>query len=66
MNFSGKSSEAKQEFNLVVNGKKQKIKADGDIPHTYMQIACNVIFTQISANAGLKKYGQPAVAAMIK
>ena len=31
-----------------------------------MQIACDVIFTQKSANARFKKYGQPAVAAMIK
>ena len=33
---------------------------------TYMQIACDVIFTQMSANVGFKKYGQPAVAAIIK
>ena len=33
---------------------------------TYMKVACDVIFTQIHANAGFKKYGQPTVAAMIK
>ena len=34
--------------------------------HNYMQTACDVVFTQMSANAGFKKYGEPAVAAMIK
>ena len=33
---------------------------------TYMQTACNVIFTQMNANTGLKNYGQPAVASMVK
>ena len=32
----------------------------------YIQTACNVIFTQMSANAGFKKYGPRAIVAMIK
>ena len=33
---------------------------------TYMQMATDIIFTQMSANKGFKKYGQPAIAAIIK
>ena len=32
----------------------------------YMKIVCNVIFTQMNAKAGFKKYGGPTVAAMVK
>ena len=34
--------------------------------HTYMHTATNVIFSQMSAKQGFKKYGERAVAAMIK
>ena len=37
-----------------------------DEPATYMKIACDVIFTQMTANAGSKKFGAPAVATMVK
>ena len=45
MGFSGKGYGANREFKFVMNGKKQKIKTDSDTHYTYMQIACNVIFT---------------------
>ena len=32
----------------------------------YMKIVCNVIFTQMNAKAGFKKYEAPDVAAMVK
>ena len=34
--------------------------------HTYMQLVTDIIFTQMSANKGFKKYEQLAIAAIIK
>ena len=66
MDFHGKGYGAKREFNFVTNGKIEKAQKGDTKQRTYMQIACDVIFTQMSATVGFKKYGQPAVAAMIK
>ena len=40
--------------------------AEKYVQDTYMQTSCSVIFTQMSVNAGFKKYGPRAIAAMIK
>ena len=65
MDFAGKGYGARREFNFSTNGKINKISQDVS-QHTYMQIATDTIFTQMSANKGFEKYGQAAVAAMIK
>ena len=41
-------------------------KAEKHAQDTYIQTACNIIFTQMSANADFKKYGPRTVAATIK
>ena len=66
MDFRGQGYGAKREFNFVMNGKKETANQHDMMQHNYMQTACDVVFTQMSANAGFKKYGEPAVAAMIK
>ena len=67
MDVSGKIYDAKRQFNFVTNGKKvdQSINDHQD-PISYMKIACDIIFTQMTDNAGIKKIGEPAIAAMIK
>lgn len=66
MDFHGKGYGAKREFNFLTNGDTKQTNSEHNIQDTYMQMACNVIFTQMNANKGIKKYGEPAVAAMIK
>ena len=66
MEFTGKGYGAQREFNFVANGETKKMSKHETTQHTYMQMATYVIFTQMSANKGFKKYGQAAVAAMIK
>ena len=66
MDFAGKGYGAKREFNFVTNGIKTKCKVKELDTISLMKIACDVIFTQMSANAGIKKHGEAAVAAMIK
>ena len=66
MDFQGQGYGAKREFHFVTNGQKTNVESSDTSQCTYMQKACDVIFTQMSANVGFKKYGQPAVAAIIK
>ena len=66
MDFTGKGYDARREFNFVTNGKNNKISQEAMSQHTYMQMATDVIFTQMSAREGIKKHGQAAIAAMIK
>ena len=54
MDFHGKGYGAKREFTFVTNGKIEKAQKDDTEQYTYMQMACNVIFTQMSANSGFK------------
>ena len=65
MDFVGKGYGAKREFNFVTNGKKSKIDVNEDDLSSFMKLACNVIFTQMSATTCIKKYEESAVAAMI-
>ena len=46
MDFHGKGYGSKREIMFVLNGQKEMKKAEKDIQDTYMQTACNVIFTQ--------------------
>ena len=78
MAFAGKGYSSKREFNLVTNGKIGKPIECNDEAKTFMDLACNIIFAQVAdsndpqrysqmtAKAGFKKFGQEAVAAMIK
>ena len=66
MDFQGKGYGAKREFNLANNGHGGEIDKANINMDKYMNITCNVIFTQMSAKAGFKKFGEAAVAAMIK
>ena len=66
MDFHGKGYGAKREFHFVTNGQETNAQSSDMSQCTYMQKACDVIFTQMSANVGFKKYGQPAIAAIVK
>ena len=54
MDFHRNGYGAKREFTFVTNGKVEKAKKDDTEQYTYMQMACNVIFTQMSENSGFK------------
>ena len=66
MEFTGKEYGAQREFHFVTNGKTRKMSREEMSQRTYMQMVTDIIFTQMSANKGFKKYGQPAIAAIIK
>ena len=67
MDFSGKGCGAKCQFNFVTNGKKVNANPNEWVdPTTYMKTALDIIFMQMTANAGINKFGKPVVAAMIK
>ena len=66
MDFTGKGYGAQREFHFVTNGKTKTINREEMSQRTFMQMATDIIFTQMSANKGFKKYGQPAIAAIIK
>ena len=66
MDFQGKEYGAKREFNLANNeygGEVDKANRNMD---KYMNIVCNIIFTQMSAKVGFKKFRDVTVAEMIK
>ena len=65
MDFVGKGYGAKREFNFVTNGEKSKIDVNDDDLSSFMKLACDVIFTQMSANTGINKYEESEVATMI-
>ena len=54
MDFSGKEYGTKREFYFVTNGEQVKLEAREPESTSYMKMSCDVIFTQISANAGIK------------
>ena len=66
MKFQGKDYRAKRELQFITNGTKEKTKHEDITQDTYIQIACNVIFTQMNTKARFRKIGPPAVAVMIK
>ena len=78
MEFGRKGYGAKRGFILVNNGEVGKKLEHVDKTRTYMDVACNVVFVQVdntidpqrhnkmSDKASFKKYGQEAVASMIK
>ena len=66
MDFKGKGYQTKREFNFITNGIKEVQDASGDDVKSYMKLACDVIFTQMTAKKGFKKHGAKAFAAMIK
>ena len=66
IDFSGKRYGTKREFNFVTNGEHVKLEAGEHDEASYMKMACDVIFTQMTANAGIKKHEESVVAEMIK
>ena len=52
--FRGKGYDAKRKFSFIKNGKTQKVNKEQMTQYIYMQMAIECIFTQMSANAGLK------------
>ena len=51
----------------MING--ENVRSDTRVQNahrSYIEIACDIIFTQMTVNAGFKKFGEPAFAAMIK
>ena len=58
MDFSNKGYGSTREFNFVTNGVKVDPNTNDRSNHTsYMKLALDIIFTQMSANAGFKKFG---------
>ena len=66
IDFTGKGYGAKHEVNFMINGVKDERETKKHDVMSYMQIACNVVFMQMSADAGIKKHDEATVAAMIK
>ena len=67
MDFSGKGYGAKRQFNFVANGEQvSRNPNEKHDPISYMKIACDKILTQLTANIGIKKFGEPTIAAMIR
>ena len=67
MDFSGKGYQAKREYNFATNSTSTEAKGEACIStDSYMKLACDVIFTQMTAKKGFKQYGAKAVAAMVK
>ena len=56
MEFTGKGYGAQREFHFVTNGKTRKISEENMSQRTYMQMATDTMFTQMSAIKGFKKY----------
>ena len=54
MDFTGKRYGARREFNFVINGKSKKIHKETMSQQTYIQMATDILFTQMSANKGFK------------
>ena len=75
MDFTEKRYGSKREFSLVTNSKLGKPVEPNDEVKTFIDLACNVVFTQVadsnnpqrysemSIKAGIKKFGQEAIAA---
>ena len=57
MEFGGKGYGAKREYNMATNGKEGGHEDNIIDTSDYMQIACNVMFTQMNAKIGLKSMG---------
>ena len=57
MDFSGKGYQAKREFNLITNSAEEIRKEDNGDMEKYMNVACNVMFTQMTAKKGIERYG---------
>ena len=67
MDFQGKGYGAKREFNFTTNGTNTGAKGEViNSADSYMKLACDVVFTQMTAKRGFKEYGAKAVAAMVK
>ena len=67
MNFHGKGYQAKREYNLITNSASKETNGEvSDSADTYMKLACEVVFTQMTAKKGFKQFGAKAVAAMVK
>ena len=54
MEFTGKVYGARREVNFMTNGKTKKMRKEAMSQHTYMQIASDIIFTQMIANKVIK------------
>jgi len=66
MDFQGKGYQAKREYNFTTNSTNEGQGEVGSDVESYMKLACDVIFTQMTAKKGFKQFGAKAVAAMIK
>ena len=56
----------KRKFNFITHDVKRHTTTIKKSRDTYMDIACNVMFTQMSAKAGINKFGETTIAAMLK
>ena len=77
MDFSSKGYGAKREFNFATNCKKINNAQNDMSTDALLRIACDVIFTQMSqkdeqkkyaqmtTKAGIEKFGQAAVVAIV-
>jgi hypothetical protein len=63
MSFDGKTYKHGRERQFLMMKEKCNVKKDVD---RYYIIACNVMFTQMSAKKGIKMFGKHALAAMLK
>ena len=78
MRFDNTEYKSSKQFNFTTIGKTLETDHHINKDTTYLQLACNVIFTQMAkfkkdqkyaqmpATSGIKKYGQLAVAALVK
>ena len=66
IDFQGKACQSKQEHKCVTDSVSTAKLEEGNSADSYMKLACDVIFTQMTANKGFKQYGSKSVAAMIK
>ena len=66
IDFHGKGYQAKQEYNLVMNGVKDGSNVEDSDIKRYINLACDVMSTQMSAKRGIKRFGARAIAALVE
>ena len=61
MGVDAKLNQSGREFTFATNIKKSTKRILDTIKSSYVDITCNVIFTQISAKAGIIRVGETAI-----
>ena len=64
MDFSGNCYGTKRQLNFVTYGAKVHPNSNKK-EYSFIKIALDMMFIQMTANAGIKKFGEATVAAMI-